>query len=114
MAAKLNSEADASEKPDPDTDGSKKPEPKVFHIQIDRTEYDVSDEKLTGAQLRRVPQTPIPPERDLFQIIPGHPDLKIKDDDTVEIHDGLRLFTAPSTINPGINPTGHGTTERLT
>ena len=80
---------------------SEKPKPKGAHIQIDRTKYEVFDEKLTGAELRRVPPTPIPPERDLFQIVPGHPDRKIKDDDTVEMQDGLRFFTAPNTINPG-------------
>ena len=75
---------------------------KVFKIQIDRTEYDWAEEKISGAQLRRLPPTPIPPDRDLFQVVPGHPDRKIKDDDTVEVHDGLRFFTAPNTINPGV------------
>ena len=92
-----------------DTDDSKKPEPKAFDIQIDRTHYKVSEEKITGAELRRLPPTPIPVDRDLFQIIPGHSDLKIKDDDTVELHDGLRFFTAPNTINPGADYAGHET-----
>ena len=78
-----------------------KPEPKAFHIRIDRAEYKVSAEKLSGAEIRLIPPTPIPADRDIFQVIPGHPDLKIKDDDTVEIYDGLRFFTAPNTINPG-------------
>ena len=96
----------------PNQDGLDKPEPdKVFTIQIDRVEYKVSDEKLTGAMLRRVPPTPIPPERDIFQVIPGHPDKKVKDDDTIEIHDGLRFFTAPNTINPGIYLAGLWTAE---
>ena len=81
---------------------------KGFTIQIDRTQYEWSDEKINGAQLRRLPPTPIPPERDLFQVIPGHPDRKIKDDDTVEVHDGLRFFTAPNTINPGAPGANHG------
>ena len=82
--------------------GLKKPDPpKGFHIQIDRTEYEVFEDKLSGAELRKVPSPPIPPERDLFQVIPGHPDEKIKDDDPVQIYDGLRFFTAPNTINPG-------------
>ncbi len=81
-----------------------KPANKVFTILIDRTKYEWSDEKINGAQLRSLPPTPIPPERDLFQVIPGHPDRKIKDDDTIEVHDGLRFFTAPNTINPGQNP----------
>ena len=77
--------------------------PRVFTVRIDRTEYEWPEEKITGAQLRRLPPTPIPPDRDLFQVVPGHPDLKIKDDDTVQVHDGLRFFTAPNTINPGTN-----------
>ena len=28
-------------------------------------------------------------------------DRKIKDDDTIEVKDGLRFFTSPNTINPG-------------
>ena len=93
----------ATENPIPDKDN---PGQKVFTIQIDRTQYEWSDEKINGAQLRRLPPTPIPPERDLFQVIPGHPDRKIKDDDTIEVHDGLRFFTAPNTINPGTNCAG--------
>ena len=70
---------------------------KVFTVRIDRTEYEWKEEKITGAQLRGLPTPPIPPERDLFQVVPGHPDRQ----DTVEVHDGLRFFTAPNTINPG-------------
>ena len=96
-------------KDQPNQDGLDKPEPgKGFTIYIGRVQYTVFEEKLTGADLRRVPPTPIPPERDLFEIIPGHPDEKIKDEDTVEIRDGLRFFTAPNTINPGA---GQWTTE---
>ena len=80
-------------------------------IRIDRTQYEWPDEKITGAQLRHLPPTPIPSNRDLFQVIPGHPDRKVKDDDTIEVHDGLRFFTAPNTINPGANRAGHGAAE---
>lgn len=75
--------------------------PKVFHIQIDRERYEVLEEEMTGAQLRQVPPTPIPPDRDLYEVIPGHPDRKIENDDVVEMRNGLRFFTAPGTINPG-------------
>ena len=93
----------------PNQDGLDKPEPnKVFNIQIDRVQYQLTENRLTGADLRRVPPTPIPPERDIFEIIPGHPDRKIEDDDRIEIRDGLRFFTAPNTINPGA---GYWTTE---
>ena len=65
-------------KPEPADD---KPHPKVFHIQIDREHYEVETAEMTGAQLRKVPPTPIPPERDLFEVVPGHPDRKIENDD---------------------------------
>ncbi len=83
------------------THNAEKPEPKLFHIQIDREHYKISEEKVSGAELRRVPCNPIPPDRDIFQVVPGHDDRKIKDDDTVEVYDGLRFFTVPNTINPG-------------
>ena len=99
-----------TENPAPDKESSVH---KVFTIRIDRTEYEWPEEKIAGSQLRRLPPTPIPPERDLYQVIPGHPDRKIKDDDTVEVHDGLRFFTAPNTINPGSNRAGHETAVHL-
>ena len=75
--------------------------PHEFHIQIDRVHYTVTKDKMTGAALRLVPPTPIGPDRDLFEVIPGHPDRKIGDADDVQIQDGKRFFTAPSHINPG-------------
>jgi len=78
--------------------------PHIFHIQIDREHYEVSGAEMTGSLLRQVPPTPIPPERDLFEVVPGHPDRKIENDDVVEIRNGLRFFTAPGTINPGYHP----------
>jgi hypothetical protein len=74
---------------------------KGFHIKIDRVEYRVGEEELTGAQLRQLPKPPIGPERDLFEIIPGQADRKITDSYVVEIVNGKRLFTAPAHINPG-------------
>jgi len=83
--------------------GEKNPdhEKKGFQIQIDRIHYTVTQSRMTGAELRRVPPTPIGPDRDLFQVVPGGPDRKIGDADVVEIKDGLRFFTAPALINPG-------------
>jgi hypothetical protein len=37
----------------------------------------------------------------LFEVVPGGSDIKILDDQVVEIRDGLRFFTAPAQINPG-------------
>lgn len=80
--------------------------PKDFHIQIDRVEYHVTEEELTGAQLRSLPNPPIGPDRDLFEVIPGQADRKIVDTYVVEIVNGKRLFTAPAHINPGHEAAG--------
>jgi Multiubiquitin len=72
-----------------------------FHIQIDRTHYTVTQEHMTGLQLRNVPPTPIGPDRDLFEVVPGGTDRKIGDNEEIEIRDGKRFFTAPAQINPG-------------
>lgn len=73
-----------------------------FHIQIDRVHYTVTQPVMTGEQLRHVPNPPIGPDRDLFEVVPGGTDRKIADDEKVEIRDGKRFFTAPAQINPGI------------
>ncbi|HUZ73805.1 MAG TPA: multiubiquitin domain-containing protein [Stellaceae bacterium] len=75
--------------------------PKGFQIQIDRTHYTVHQETMTGAQLRQVPNPPIGPDRDLWEVVPGGTDKKISDTDVVQIRNGLRFFTAPAKINPG-------------
>ena len=84
-----------------DKPGDDKPESKPFDIQIDREHYQIDVEKISGAVVRQVPPTPIPADRDIFQVVPGHDDQRIKDDDWVQVYDGLRFFTVPSTINPG-------------
>lgn len=75
--------------------------PKEFEIKIDRMTYKVSEPVMTGAQLRRLPEPNIGPERDLFEVVPGGSDLKIEADTSVEMRNGLRFFTAPAQINPG-------------
>ena len=72
-----------------------------FHIQIDRVHYTVKQRVMTGEQLRHVPPTPIGPDRDLFEVVPGGTDRKIADNEEVAIRDGKRFFTAPAQINPG-------------
>ena len=73
----------------------------TFEIQIDRTHYKVHEERMTGLQIRQVPPTPIGPDRDLFEVVPGGSDRKISNETVVEIRNGLRFFTAPAQINPG-------------
>lgn len=73
----------------------------VSVIKIDRKEYRVRESVLTGAQLRRLPEPDIGPDRDLFEVVPGGSDRKIANDQEVKMRDGLRFFTAPAQINPG-------------
>ena len=102
MVSENELDRDGLDKPAEGVPGIDKPDDdKTYTIQIDRTEYVVTQNRMTGADLRRVPTPPIPPDRDLFQIIPGRPDEKIENDDRILITDGLRFFTAPNTINPG-------------
>ena len=101
----LNPEELAKSDVDP-VDLKKPDEDKVFDIQIDRTHYEVSRNRITGAELRNIPTPPIPPDRDLFEVIPGRPDRKVGDEDRILVRDGLRFFTAPNTINPGSEPIG--------
>lgn len=76
-------------------------ESKHYNIQIDRQHYKVEATTLTGAEIRQLPQPPIGPDRDLFEVVPGSSDRKIADSDVVQMRDGLRFFTAPGQINPG-------------
>jgi hypothetical protein len=77
--------------------------PQKFQIQIDRTHFTVTYPQMTGSQLRQLPNPPIGPDRDLFEVVPGGSDKKIGDNEVVEIRNGLRFFTAPAQINPGAN-----------
>lgn len=70
-------------------------------IRIDREDFTVHEEFLSGAQLRALPNPVIGVDRDLFQVVPGGSDKKIELADRVEMRPGLRFFTAPAQINPG-------------
>jgi hypothetical protein len=75
--------------------------PEEFRIQIDRNHYVVHKRRMTGEEIRHIPPTPIGPDRDLWEVVPGGPDRKIANTDVVEMRNGLRFFTAPAHINPG-------------
>ena len=75
--------------------------PEKFEIKIDRKHYQVEKDEMTGAELRQVPHTPIGPDRDLFEVVPGEQDRKIELKTVVKIRNGKRFFTAPAHINPG-------------
>jgi len=75
--------------------------PERLKIQIDRIHYEVDVMYMTGEQLRHLPEPPIGPDRDLFEVVPGHSDRKIENNEEVELRNGTRFFTAPAHINPG-------------
>lgn len=70
-------------------------------IIIDKKEYHVDSDSMTGTQLRNLPNPPIGPDYDLFEIVPGGNDQLITDDETVELKSGDRFFSAPKNITPG-------------
>jgi hypothetical protein len=77
--------------------------PKIhFEIQIDRKIFTVDLERMTGLQLRQLPSPPIDSNHDLFEVVPGGTDKKIGDNDVVVMKNGLRFFSAPAEINPGM------------
>lgn len=78
------------------------PHEHTVSIQIDRVHYSVTTSTMTGLQLRALPATPIPADRDLFLVVPGGTDRKIAVDEQVNLHNGARFFTAPGQINPGL------------
>lgn len=94
----------------PNTPQIRPPSPGNPHtnIQIDRVHYRVDVNALTGNDLRNLVSPPIPNTRDLFLVVPGGEDEKIEAGATVLLHDGMRFFTAPSTINPGSAETNYG------
>ena len=90
----------------PETSQEPHTESQHFEIQIDRQHFTVTLRFMTGLQLRHLPTPPIGPDRDLFEVVPGGSDLKIGDEQVVEIRNGLRFFTAPALINPGAESPG--------
>jgi multiubiquitin len=79
---------------------AKKPA-KTTTIHIDRKQYKVEGDEVTGAQLRSLPDPDIGPEFDLWREVPGGEDVKIEPDQTIKIKDGTHFFSSHSHINPG-------------
>lgn len=72
----------------------------VAHISIDDVKYELTNTKMTGAQLRAL--VPVPGDRDLWLEVHGpKDDILILPDHEYEVHSGTDFYTAPSTINPG-------------
>ncbi|MEK4031890.1 hypothetical protein WOC76_00225 [Methylocystis sp. IM3] len=78
-----------------------KPKDPAFSIKIDREVYKVHVDQMTGLELRQLSNPPIGAARDLFEVVPGGSDIKILNEQVVQMRNGLRFFTAPAQINPG-------------
>lgn len=73
-------------------------------IKIDKETFHVEAETMTGQELRALPNPAIGAERDLFLVVPGPAeDILVGSDQSIELKDGMHFFTAPSTINPGVD-----------
>jgi hypothetical protein len=77
------------------------PKPGKLPIYVDGTKYHAEEDKLTGAQLRRVPSPPVSTDRDLWLDVVDELDKLIEDDEVVELENNMRFFTVPRVINPG-------------
>jgi hypothetical protein len=57
--------------------------------------------RMSGAELRNLPDQPIGHDRDLWQEVEGGLDQMIQPDDKVDLAPQMRFFTVPKVINPG-------------
>lgn len=79
------------------------PDHKTYSIHIDKDHFKVEQHVMTGAELRALPNPPIPASRDLLLVVPGGLDKVVEDGDQIDIKDGLHLVTAPREVTPGAN-----------
>jgi hypothetical protein len=70
-------------------------------VVIDNLPYRVTGGEMTAAQLRALPHPPIGRDRDIWLAQPNGGDRFLTDTETVELTDGMRLFTAPRAITAG-------------
>lgn len=78
-----------------------KKEKNVIHI--DKKNYHVEKDSMTGQELRDLADPKIGSERDLFLKMNGPEDDKIISlEETVELKNGMHFYSAPKDINPGV------------
>ena len=70
-------------------------------VVIDGLPYRVHGGVLAAVRIRSLPHPPIGPERDLWLEVQGGSDRFLVDQETVELTEGLRFFTAPQRIMAG-------------
>jgi hypothetical protein len=72
-----------------------------FPIFIDKQKFEVTEDKMTGAELRALPTAPVGPDRDLYLIVPGGEDDLVDDTERVGLKPGTKFMTVPKLITPG-------------
>lgn len=78
-----------------------KPEHKSYSIHIDRILYKVEQARLTGAELRALPDPDIADDLDLFLVVPGGLDVLVNAGDVIEIREGQHFVSVPRDVTPG-------------
>ena len=73
----------------------------TISIIIDKKEYKAPKEVMTGAELKALAQPPIGNDKDLFETVPKGDDIKIGDNQSVHLKNGMHFYSVPKTINPG-------------
>lgn len=90
-----------------DEKGPQAPPVKEVVIHIDHKQYKVTDDALTGAQLRAVASPPISGEYDLWLEVPGPgDDQKVGDQQAVPLKNGMHFYSVLREINPGADRDG--------
>lgn len=70
-------------------------------IHIDKKQYKVEEESLTGAELRAVPDPVISADYQLTLQVPGGEDRQIADEEMVVLKNGMHFFSVPKNLNAG-------------
>lgn len=70
-----------------------------FKIKIDKNHYSVTEDSMTGLEIKRLGG--VSDGYELWLEQPGDIDLEVKDSDTIEIKHGMKFFSTSPTINPG-------------
>lgn len=71
-------------------------------IHIDKKLREAQKTPMTGAELRDLAEPKIGPERDLYLEVSGRgQDRLIRNDEPVDLENGMHFYSAPSTVNPG-------------
>jgi hypothetical protein len=63
------------------------------YIEVDGSRYEVSQDRLSGRQLRELPHPPIPEDRKLVELVGNNDEREVSDEAEVEIINGLRFVS---------------------